>query len=324
MKTPLQRIVLCLTVALITGCGDEVVDAPDRQPVEANQTVVGPVVAPLPEPNPALPALMPAEIDQAQESEDDGTVTSFGVDAKGWQSYKAGKKGCLTHFTLYGAAHNKNARHKSRFMYGDTIWGEIRLAGTKEKLGTWKLTRDEVEAQLASQGLKPSQFGWISVKISEDQRIPQIPGETYLIQSTKIAGGSPWFGSFRVHSGNNYADGEWWHTRPGSPRLSDLVFRTYVAKTVAQNTKERAIRLEQVERLLREEKNITKEIAQPQAPSPQPPIRDPIPPAPIAPPPEFVPIAPPDPLPPPPPSVEKNASKAGGKKPLLPFLNRPR
>ena len=324
MKTPLHRIVLCLTVALITGCGDDVVDAPNRQPVEANQSIVGPVI-PLPDPVPPLPALMPAEIDQVQESEDEGTVTSFGVDAKGWQSYTAGKKGCLTYFTLYGSAHNKNARHKSRFMYGDTIWGEIQLAQTKEKLGTWKLTRAEVVAQLASQGLKPSQFGWISVKISDDQRIPQVPGETYVIQSTKIAGGSPWFGSFRVRGGNNYPDGEWWHTRPGSPRLSDLVFRTYVAKTVVQDTKERAIRLEQVERQLREEKNITKEIAPPPTPSPQPPVTDPLPPAPRTPPPEFVPIAPPDP-PLPRPSVEENASEGSGKKPSLPgsLLKRPR
>ncbi|MFP6899310.1 MAG: hypothetical protein VCA36_00110, partial [Opitutales bacterium] len=196
----------------------------------------------------------------------------------------------------------------------------------KEKLGTWSLSRDEVVAQLAGQGLKSSQYGWISVKISEDQRIPQIPGETYLIQSTKISGGSPWFGSFRVGSGNKYPDGAWWHAKFTQTKQPDLVFRTYVAKTVAQSTQERAIRLEQVERHLREEKNGIKKggITRP-APSPQPPITDPVPPVPIAPPGEVVPIAPPDPpLPPPPETEEKNASKPSPKKPLLPFLNRPR
>ncbi|MFP6899838.1 MAG: hypothetical protein VCA36_02775, partial [Opitutales bacterium] len=127
MKHPLQRIFFCLSAGLIAGCGDDVVDAPSTGPVEANQSVAVLPPVPLPEPGPSLPELLPAEIDQAQESEDEGTVTSFGVDDNGWQSYKAAKKGCLTQFTLYGCAHNKNARHKGRFMYGDTIWGEIRL-----------------------------------------------------------------------------------------------------------------------------------------------------------------------------------------------------
>ena len=316
---------------MVGGCGEDPVETSATEPTEKSQAgepqpaspVVQPV-KPIPvEAIPALPLIVVEDLDQAQEIDSVQMTSSFGVGEQGWQSYKASKFGYLTRFSLYGCAHTKNARNKNKFHYGETLWGEIRLARTKETLGTWTLSREEVVAQLKARGLKETQYDWIQVRISDDQRIPQIVGETYVIRSVKISDDRPFFGSFRCDSGDPYPDGEWWHRNnpvAGAPAEKDLVFRTYVGKTATQVIEERARRLEQVELRL-----------QPKTPSPAPvvtitPPREvtPVPVPPVFPPREVTP-APVDPtqsIPPRQRPSEGNASKPGPKKPLLPFLPR--
>ncbi|MGE4551214.1 MAG: hypothetical protein AAEJ57_07480, partial [Opitutales bacterium] len=122
---------------------------------------------------------------------------------------------------------------------------------------------------------------------------------SYFIQATKISGNRKWFGSFRFATGDRYPDGAWWHALKPPKREADLVFRTYVGKTNAQVTAERALRHEEV----KERQRLKKQ-------------NDNQPPRPIIPRGESVPLPPPDPLPPAKPPVDQNSSR----KPLLPFL----
>ena len=288
MRIRVQLITVFIATLFSGGCGDDQVEAPSTGPVEVNQSVKASPQVSLPEPSPALPEIVVEELDQAQESYDEQMVSSFGEGDRGWQSYKASRSGYLTRFSLFGRAHTKNSA------YGTIVSGEIRLGRTNEQLGTWSLSRDEVVAQLRARGLHETKDDWIDVKIPEDQRIPQIAGEEYLIQSTSITGGKNWFGSFRFATGDSYPDGAWWHTLNPPVRDADLVFRTYVGKTAKQVTAERVGRHEQVIKHLQatqtQEDNTTAESSS---------------------------TAPPDSLPQQP--KDKNASK----KPLLPFF-RPR
>ena len=293
MKKRTQAIFLVIAV-IFSGCGDDQVENPTTGPVEVNQSGIAPATTNLPSP-PVLLHIALEELDQAQESYDEQMVSSFGVGDNGWQSYKASKTGYLTRFTFYGCAHSKNK------IYGEVMNGEIRLARTNERLGTWTLTRDDVVGQLRARGLRSTDYDWIDVRISDDQRIPQVAGESYFIQATRISDNRKWFGSFRFATGDRYPDGAWWHALKPPKREADLVFRTYVGKTNAQVTAERALRHEEVkerQRLKEQEQNGNR------------------PPKPIIPPGESVPLPPPDPLPPVKPPVEQNASR----KPLLPFL----
>ena len=259
--------------------------------------------------------ILKEKLDQAQEKFDEGSVTSFGVGERGWQTYTASKNGFLTHFHLYGEATTQGALHKGRKMYGDAVEGVILLDGNGTTLGTWRLTRDEVVKQLAAQNLRPDErFGWIDVRIEGEQLIPQVAGETYRIQVTKISGGSPWFGSFLFNPRDPYPDGEWWHSKAlGKP--CDLVFRTYVGKTAGLIAEERVRNRALMEQHLQSNpSNDTPEGAP--EPIPDPPTEKP----------EITPLVPPKPSPPVPPKPsppvgEGNATKPGGAKP---FFFRPK
>lgn len=331
MNIRFPLVALTLVAVLGVGCGED--------PVEPNSGQVSPKVSPKPvgrlvESNnssvkPTLPPIVVKDLDQAQEIYELQGNTSFRTGDRGWQSYKASKSGYLTRFSLYGCAHNKAARNKSQITYGDVIWGEIRLARTNEKLGTWTLSRDQIVAQLKLRGWKWTDYDWIDVKISEDQRIPQVAGETYLIQSVKISDNRPFFGSFRFAESNPYPDGAWWHKPPTSSSPDyDLVFRTYVGKTAEQVTEERARRLEKVEQRLQPNKRSVdiKPVPTPVTPTIPDAVPKPEPPAPVNPPPVVapvpepeVPVSPPN-TPAPRPQAESKPDNSDTKKPLLPFL----
>ena len=307
MKTRTQAIFLVIVIAF-SGCGDDQVENPTTGPIVVDPAGPGAAGAESNSESSGLPQIALEELDQAQERYDEQMVTSFGVGERGWQTYKASKSGYLTRFTFYGCAHSKNK------IYGESMSGVIRQISTNKVLGTWTLTRDDVVTQLLTHGLRPTDYDWIDVRISDDQRIPQVAGETYSIQTTTISQNRNWFGSFRFANGDRYPDGAWWHAMKPPAREADLVFRTYVGKTNAQVTAERALRHEELKerQRQREEQQVDNT------------------PKPIIPPGEFVPLPPADPVPLPAPvpqpeqvspvpvkrTVEQNATK----KPLLPFL----
>jgi hypothetical protein len=326
-----QLIALILVVFLSVGCGEdpvepdtgsvikEIVPDPIDQSGDSNDSFAKPTLSPI----------VVENLDQAQEIYEKQENTSFKTGDRGWQRYKASRSGYLTRFSLYGCAHSKGARNKSQIIYGDVIWGEIRLERTNETLGTWSLSRDQVVAQLKSRGLEETDYDWIHVKISDDQRISQVAGETYLIQSVKISDNRPFFGSFRFGVNDPYPDGAWWHCNPKPTAAydKDLVFMTWVGKTAKQVTEERALRLEEVEQRLQPPKRSVD--IEPVPSSVVPVIPEPAP-APVTPPAVVAPIpepelpdpdSPPDSLPPILQPEEKPAPAIPGtKKPLLPFL----
>jgi len=107
------------------------------------------------------------------------------------------------------------------------------------KIATWSLSRQEVVAQLSSQGLSDIDYGWIDIKF-QDPTDPLVNGRKYFFVCERIADGKHFFGAFSFGEGNPYAGGRHWlHPE------HDLVFRSYVGneektaieEPVSNNTK---------------------------------------------------------------------------------------
>jgi hypothetical protein len=90
------------------------------------------------------------------------------------------------------------------------------------KIATWSLSRDEIVSQLATQGLREVDYGWIDVKFKEPT-VPLEVGKKYFVVCERISDGKHFFGSFSFGEGNPYKGGRHWlHPE------HDLVFRSYV------------------------------------------------------------------------------------------------
>ena len=221
---PRLPVALAVSLSLLAGCGDD-----GGAPGEDNQTA-GPVAPPSPTPPikppdvppvPEPPKVYKEETDQSQEYFKEQHDTSFShVHKKNWFSFTAGKSGVLTRISLYCKPHFPTSS-----LYGKVMKGVIREGNPElgRKLGEWSLSRDEVVAQLAAQGLTEVDYGWVDVKMLGE--VPQKPGTMYYFVCTSISEGKHWFGAIAFAENNTYPDGRHWlHPE------HDLVFRTYVGQ----------------------------------------------------------------------------------------------
>ncbi len=175
------------------------------------------------------PVVYVEELDQFQEFFKEQHETSFShVANKNWMSFTAGKDGVLTKILLFGKANYLISQH-----YGSAMRGFVRKSNPNNgpKLGQWELSRDDIVAQLANQGLQETEPGWITIAIKG--RVPQENGSTYFLVCDQIDDDKSWFGAFAFSEGNTYLSGRHW-LHPDH----DLVFRTYVGKTSEQIDKE--------------------------------------------------------------------------------------
>lgn len=223
---PRLPVALALGLSLLAGCGDD-----GGGPTEDNQTA-DLVTPPSPTPSvkpPAPEALKPPvvykeETDQSQEYFKEQHDTSFShVHKKNWFSFTAGKSGVLTRISFYCKPHFPTSS-----LYGKVMQGVIREGNPElgRKLGEWSLSRDEVVAQLAAQGLTEVDYGWVDVKMLGE--VSQKPGTVYYFVCTSISEGKHWFGAIAFAENDTYPGGRHWlHPE------HDLVFRTYVGQVEA-------------------------------------------------------------------------------------------
>jgi len=173
-----------------------------------------------------FPLVHAEELDQFQESYKDQHTTSFShVRSKNWFSFTAGKDGVLTKILLFGKADTLPSEY-----YGLSMSGFIRKGNpsTGAKYGAWKLSRDDILNQLSAQGLSERDSGWIMIRMRGE--IPQEIGQAYFLVCNRIEGEKQWFGSFAFGEGNPYKAGRHWMNSE-----HDLVFRTYVGKSIKKN-----------------------------------------------------------------------------------------
>ena len=184
------------------------------------------VVSKPPEPEPVVYI---EELDQYQEYFKEQHETSFShVNKKNWTSFTAGKDGILTKIMLFGKPNYQISEH-----YGSSMSGFVRAENPDSgpKYGEWSLSREEIVNQLALQGLKDTDRGWITIQMRGN--IPQQAGKLYFLVCDKISDKRAWFGAFAFAEGNSYKKGRFW-LHPDH----DLVFRTYVGKTAEHLEKE--------------------------------------------------------------------------------------
>ena len=163
------------------------------------------------------------ELDQFQDYYKEQHTTSFShVRNKNWFSFRAGKEGLLTKILLYGKPTVRVTAY-----YGNSMSGFIREGNpsTGPKYGAWKLSRDDILDQLAAQSLTENDSGWITINMLGE--IPQEIGKTYFLVCEEIDEKS-WFGDFAFGEGNPYPHGRIWFNPD-----HDLVFRTYVGRTIS-------------------------------------------------------------------------------------------
>lgn len=176
------------------------------------------------DPDLTAPLVQVEELDQYQEYYKEQHTTSFShVRNKNWFSFRAGKDGILTKILLYGKPTVRITAY-----YGNSMSGFIREGNpsTGPKYGAWKLSRDDILNQLAAQSLTENDSGWITIHMLG--QIPQQTGKTYFLVCDKIPEKS-WFGDFAFGEGNPYPHGRIWFNPD-----HDLVFRTYVGKTLTE------------------------------------------------------------------------------------------
>ena len=258
-QRPSPHLLLLAVTALLFGCGDDTGEE-EPPPTDPEAPVVKePSTSPEPVAPVAPPIVYVEELDQFQEYFKEQHDTSFShTRKKNYSSFTAGKAGMPMRIALYGKPHFATSD-----FYGSTMSGVLREGSPEQgrKIATWSLSRDEIVSQLATQGLREEDYGWIDVKFKE-QTVPLEVGKKYFVVCERISDGKHFFGSFSFGEGNPYKGGRHWlHPE------HDLVFRSYVGH---------------------EEK--PPEVPEGNAPEPPAPIEIPITPSP--------PVAPPTPVPP--------------------------
>ena len=230
LKRHLHPSLPLIALCGIIGCSDDNTrTSPDPElPDEPNVSSSAPIQKKKLE----FPIVYIEELDQYQEYYKDQHTTSFShVPSKNWFSFTAGKDGVLTKILLYGKPNILPNEY-----YGLSMSGFIREGNpsTGPKYGAWKLSRDDILNQLATQSLTERDSGWITIRMRGE--IPQEMGQTYFLVCDHIEGKS-WFGDFAFGEGNPYKAGRNWLNSE-----HDLVFRTYVGKTQDQIEKQQMIR----------------------------------------------------------------------------------
>jgi hypothetical protein len=216
-KKTLSLIALCGIFACSENPPDKLTQ-PSEEPEREEATKIVEKESDLTE-----PVVHIEELDQYQEYYKEQHTTSFShVRNKNWFSFRAGKDGILTKILLYGKPTVRITAY-----YGNSMSGFIREGNpsTGPKYGKWELSRDDILNQLAAQSLTENDSGWITINMRGE--IPQESGKTYFLVCEKIPEKS-WFGDFAFGEGNPYPHGRIWFNPD-----HDLVFRTYVGKTIS-------------------------------------------------------------------------------------------
>ena len=172
-----------------------------------------------------FPKVSIEQLDHSQEFYKEQHTTSFSyVPKKNWTSFTASKNGLLTKVLLFGKANLLESPH-----YGLSMSGFVRANNPDSgpKYGKWILSREEIVAQLAAQGLGPRESGWLTIRMRGE--IPQKVGTRYFLVCDKITENKAWFGEFAFAEANPYEFGSHWLNKE-----HDLVLRTYVGKTDEQ------------------------------------------------------------------------------------------
>ena len=221
VKRPNSHLLLLAITAFLFGCGgDTGEDPPPPVDPKTNVTATGPLVSSKPVTPVAPPIVYVEELDQFQEYFKEQHDTSFShTRNKNYFSFTAGKMGMPMRIALYGKPHFATSD-----FYGSSMSGVLREGNPDRgrKIATWSLSREEVVAQLATQGLSDIDYGWIDLKFQEPSE-PLVIGKKYFVVCEKIADGKHFFGAFSFGEDNPYAGGRHWlHPE------HDLVFRSYV------------------------------------------------------------------------------------------------
>ena len=219
-QRPSPHLLLLAITALLFGCGD---DRGEEEPPPADSglpVVKEPSTSPKPVAPVAPPIVYVEELDQFQEYFKEQHDTSFShTRNKNYSSFTAGKAGMPMRIALYGKPHFATSD-----FYGSMMSGVLREGSPEQgrKIATWSLSRDEIVSQLATQGLREVDYGWIDVKFKEPT-VPLEVGKKYFVVCERISDGKHFFGSFSFGEGNPYKGGRHWlHPE------HDLVFRSYV------------------------------------------------------------------------------------------------
>jgi hypothetical protein len=221
VKRPSSHLLPLAITAFLFGCGgDTGVDTPPPVDPETNAIATGPSVSSKPVTPVVPPIVYVEELDQVQEYFKEQHDTSFShTRNKNYFSFTAGKMGMPMRVALYGKPHFATSD-----FYGSSMSGVLREGNPDRgrKIATWSLSRDDVVAQLAAQGLSDIDYGWVDVKFQEPSE-PLVIGRKYFVVCERIADGKHFFGAFSFGEDNPYAGGRHWlHPE------HDLVFRSYV------------------------------------------------------------------------------------------------
>jgi hypothetical protein len=221
LKNFFNQILSSIALCGMSACSENPPDKPSIPSAEPKKEEISKVT----EKDPPLikPVVHIEELDQYQEYYKEQHTTSFShVRNKNWFSFRAGKDGILTKILLYGKPTVRITAY-----YGDSMSGFIREGNpsTGPKYGAWELSRDDILNQLAAQSLTENDSGWITINMLGE--IPQEIGKTYFLVCEKISEKS-WFGDFAFGEGNPYPHGRLWFNPD-----HDLIFRTYVGKTIS-------------------------------------------------------------------------------------------
>ena len=219
-QRPSPHLLLLAVTALICGCGDDTGEEEPPPTDPGSPAVKGPSTSPKPVAPVVPPIVYVEELDQFQEYFKEQHDTSFShTRNKNYSSFTAGKAGMPMRIALYGKPHFATSD-----FYGSSMSGVLREGNPDKgrKIATWSLSRDEIVSQLATQGLREEDYGWIDVKFKEPTA-PLEVGKKYFVVCERISDGKHFFGSFSFGEGNPYKGGRHWlHPE------HDLVFRSYV------------------------------------------------------------------------------------------------
>ena len=219
-QRPSPHLLLLAVTALLFGCGDDTGEEEPPATDPGSPAVKGPSTSPKPMAPVAPPIVYVEELDQFQEYFKEQHDTSFShTRNKNYSSFTAGKAGMPMRIALYGKPHFATSD-----FYGSTMSGVLREGNPDKgrKIATWSLSRDEIVSQLATQGLREEDYGWIDVKFKEPTA-PLEVGKKYFVVCERISGGKHFFGAFSFGEDNPYKGGRYWlHPE------HDLVFRSYV------------------------------------------------------------------------------------------------
>ena len=221
LKRPSSHLLLLAITTFLFGCGgDTGEDTPPPIDPETNATATGPLVSSKPMIPVVPPIVYVEELDQVQEYFKEQHDTSFShTRNRNYFSFTAGKMGMPMRVALYGKPHFATSD-----FYGSSMSGVLREGNPDRgrKIATWSLSRDDVVAQLAAQGLSDIDYGWVDLKFQEPSE-PLVIGKKYFVVCERIADGKHFFGAFSFGEDNPYAGGRHWlHPE------HDLVFRSYV------------------------------------------------------------------------------------------------